>query len=159
GLPLTDPYPVGTTTIDWTATDVDTQVVHCSQTVRVTGNDTTPPILHVPANISVSTNSCSIALDDELFIATAEEPDCGTATIGRVGIPHIACPTPQDPNKTCDSFVFPTGTTIITYTATNSSGLQTVGTQTVTVNEDPLMPPTISCPSDIVVNLPLNSTA
>ena len=159
GQTLTDPYPVGTTTIEWTATDVDTQVTSCSQTVTVTGSDTTPPILHVPANVTVSTSSCSVTLDDELGVATAEEPDCGTASISRTGIPQIACPTPGDPNKTCDSFVFPTGTTVITYTATNSSGLQTVGTQLVTVNEDPLLPPTISCPSDITLNLPLNSSA
>lgn len=152
GQALNDPYPVGTTTIEWTATDTDSQVATCTQTVTVTGTDTTPPILHVPANVSVSTSSCSATLDDELGIATAEDPDCNSAvSISRTGIPQVSCPTPQNPNKTCDSFVFPTGVTIITYTATNSSGLSTVGTQTVTVTEDPAIPPTISAPADVTL--------
>ncbi|MGH9956282.1 MAG: HYR domain-containing protein, partial [Pyrinomonadaceae bacterium] len=149
GLPLTDPYPVGITTIEWTATDTDTQVASCTQTVTVTGTDTTPPTLVVPPNVSVTTSTCTATLDDELGVATAEEPDCGTVSISRTGIPQIACPTPQNPNQTCDSFVFPTGTTIITYTATNSSGLFTVGTQMVTVTEDPAINPTITAPADV----------
>src|SRR6185369_9886073 len=118
GVALTDPYPVGITTIEWTATDVDTQVVSCTQTVTVTGTDTTPPLLDVPPNISVSTSTCSVLLDDELGVATASDPDCGgsAVSISRTGIPQIACPTPGNPNQTCDSFVFPTGTTVITYT-------------------------------------------
>lgn len=160
GQALNAPYPVGVTTIVWTATDVDTQTATCTQTVTVTGTDTTPPILHVPANISVTTSSCSVTLDDELGVANAEDPDCASAvSISRTGIPQISCPTPQNPNQTCDSFVFPTGTTIITYIATNSSGLTTVGTQTITVTEAPAVPPMISCPSDITVNLPLNTSA
>ncbi len=152
GLALNAPYPVGTTTIEWTATDTDTQSASCTQTVTVTGTDTTPPILNVPPNVSVTTSTCSATLDDELGVATAEDPDCGSAvSISRTGIPQIACPTPQNPNQTCDSFVFPTGTTIITYTATNSSGLTTVGTQTVTVTEDPAVPPTITAPADVTL--------
>ena len=160
GQPLNAPYPVGVTTIEWTATDTDSQVATCTQTVTVTGTDTTAPILVVPPNISVTTSSCSVTLDDELGVANASDPDCSSAvSISRTGIPQISCPTPGNPNQTCDSFVFPTGTTIITYTATNSSGLTTVGTQTITVIEDPAVPPIISCPSNITVNLPLNTTA
>lgn len=142
-LPLNDPYPVGTTVITWTSTDTDTQVVSCTQTVTVTAGDTTPPVLNVPANVSVTTSTCSATLDEELGVATAED-DCGTVNITRTGIPQIACPIPGDPGRTCDSFVFPTGTTIITYTAKNSSNLTTVGTQTVTVTESPSVPPTIT---------------
>ena len=160
GVALTDPYPVGITTIEWTATDVDTQVVSCTQTVTVTGTDTTPPVLVVPPNISVSTSSCSVTLDDELGVANASDPDCSSAvSISRTGIPQIACPTPGNPNQTCDSFVFPTGVTIITYTATNSSGLTTVGTQTITVTEDPAIPPTISAPADVTLFTGANASS
>jgi len=160
GVALTDPYPVGITTIEWTATDVDTQVVSCTQTVTVTGTDTTPPLLDVPPNISVSTSSCSVTLDDELGVANASDPDCSSAvSISRTGIPQIACPTPGNPNQTCDSFVFPTGVTIITYTATNSSGLTTVKTQTITVTEDPAIPPTISAPGDVTLFTGANASS
>lgn len=149
-LPLNDPYPVGTTTITWTANDTDTQSVSCTQTVTVTGTDTTPPTLMVPPNVTATTDSCTATVDDELGVATAEE-DCGTVNITRSGIPTFPCPTPQDPNRQCESFVFPTGTTIITYTATNSSGLSTTGTQTVTVTEDPAINPTITAAADVTL--------
>jgi len=150
GLPLNDPFPIGTTTITWTANDTDTQSASCTQTVTVTGTDTTPPTLQVPPNVSATTSSCTATLDDELGVATAEE-DCGTVNIARSGVPTFPCPTPQNPNQQCESFVFPTGTTTITYTATNSSGLSTTGTQTVTVTEDPAVPPTITAPADVTL--------
>ena len=152
GMPLSDPYPIGVTTITWTATDTDTQTASCTQTVTVTGTDTTPPTLTVPPNVSTTTSSCTATLDDELGVASAEDEDCGGGvSISRTGIPQVACPTPQNPNQTCDSFVFPTGTTIITYTATNASGLSTTGTQTVTVTEDPAVNPTVSAPADVTL--------
>ena len=146
-----DPYPVGTTTIEWTATDTDTQSASCTQTVTVTGTDTTPPTLNVPPNIVTSTSECSILIDEENFNATAEDDGaCGsTVNISRTGIPRVPCPVPGDPNRTCESFVFPTGTTVVTYTATDASGNSTSGTQTVTVNEDPNINPTIDAPQDM----------
>jgi uncharacterized repeat protein (TIGR01451 family) len=146
-----DPYPVGTTTITWQATDTDSQSASCTQTITVTGTDTTPPTLHVPPDVSATTSSCTATLDDELGVATAEEEDCGTVNITRSGVPTFECGTPQNPRQ-CESFVFPTGTTIITYTATNSSGLSTTGTQRVTVTESPAIPPTITAPDDLNFN-------
>jgi uncharacterized repeat protein (TIGR01451 family) len=145
-----DPYPVGTTTIEWTATDTDTQTASCTQTITVTGTDQTPPTLHVPPDVSATTSSCTATLDDELGVATAEE-DCGTVNISRSGVPTFSCPTPENPNRQCESFVFPTGTTVITYTATNSSGLSTTGMQNVTVTEDPAVNPTITAPDDVTL--------
>jgi uncharacterized repeat protein (TIGR01451 family) len=150
GQALNAQYPIGVTIITWTATDTDTQTASCTQTVTVTGTDTTPPTLHVPPNVSTTTSTCTATLDDELGVATAED-DCGTVNITRSGVPTFTCPTPQNPNQQCESFVFPTGTTIITYTATNSSGLSTSGTQTVTVTEDPAINPTISAPADVTL--------
>jgi uncharacterized repeat protein (TIGR01451 family) len=158
GLALNDPYLIGTTTIEWTANDTDTQSASCTQTVTVTGTDTTPPTLNVPPNVSATTSTCTATLDDELGVATADD-DCGTVNITRTGVPTFACPTPQDPNKQCESFVFPTGTTIITYTATNSSGLSTTGMQTVTVTEDPTINPTITAPADVTLYTGANATS
>jgi hypothetical protein len=129
--------------------------------VTVTGTDTTPPVLTAPPNVSVTTSDCSVLLDDELGVATASDPDCGgsAVSISRTGIPQVACPTPQNPNQTCDSFVFPTGTTIITYTATNSSGLTATATQTVTVTESPAIPPTIDAPANVTLFTGANATS
>jgi hypothetical protein len=105
----------------------------------------------VPADVSASSSSCSITLDDELGVATAED-NCGPVSISRTGVPTFACPIPGDPNRQCESFVFPTGTTIITYTATDTAGNVTVGTQRVVVTESPAINPTITGPADVTVN-------
>ena len=151
GLALTDPFPAGQTTITWTATNA-VGSASCTQIITVIGTDTTAPTLSLPANIVTSTDQCSVLLDDELFVATGEDDgSCGSSvTIGRTGIPRVACPVPGDPNRTCESFVFPTGTTVVTYTATDASGNSTSGTQTVTVNESPNTPPTITAPADLM---------
>ena len=152
GLALTDPFPAGQTTITWTVTNA-VGTASCTQLITVIGSDTTAPTLHTPANIVTSTDQCSVLLDDELFVATAEDNgSCGSAvTISRTGIPRVACPIPGDPLRTCESFVFPTGTTVVTYTATDASGNSTSGTQLVTVNENPNIPPTITAPQDVTV--------
>src|SRR6185369_8070766 len=146
GAGLTDPYPVGDTQVVWTATDnVNGNVATCTQLVHVTTTaDNTPPTLNVPASITTSTNSCFVVLDDELGVATATD-SCSAVSISRTGVPA--------------NFRFPTGTTTITYTAIDGSGNTTTGTQTVTVHESPAIAPVLSCPSDITVSLPLNSTA
>ena len=150
-LPLLDPYPVGTTVLTWTATDDIGRVVSCTHTITVNSTgDATPPTLTVPPNVSVTTNTCTATLDDELGVATAED-SCSAVTITRSGVPTFACPTPQDPNRQCESFVFPTGTTIITYTAKDASNNTTTGTQTVTVTEDPAVNPTITAPADVTL--------
>ncbi len=115
-LALSDPFPAGATVITWTATDnVNGNVASCTQTVTVnsgTGGDTTPPTLTVPPNVSVDTSSCSATLDDELGTATATDTgeNCatGSVNISRTGVPA--------------NFVFPTGTTVVTYTATDAAG-------------------------------------
>lgn len=149
--PLSDPFPAGLTTITWTATDnVNGSVASCVQNVTVivgSGADDTPPVLTVPANVNVTTSSCTALLDDELGVAQAtDEGACnGSVTVIRTGVPA--------------GFIFPTGTTTITYTATDSAGNTTIGQQLVTVTESPAVMPAISCPTDITVTLPLNSTA
>jgi len=158
GLALTDPYPAGTTFIVWTATN-NAGAASCTQTINVAGNDTTPPTLNVPPNITTSTDQCSVSLDDEQFVATADDNCTASVNISRTGMPQIACPVPGNPNRTCDSFQFPTGTTVITYTATDSAGNSTSGTQTVTVNENPNQVPTIDAPANVSVNTGAGATS
>jgi hypothetical protein len=155
-----DPYPVGVTVITWSATDDGGRVASCTQTITITssGADSVPPTLNVPGPVSATTNTCSALLDDELGVATASD-NCGTVTISRTGVPTFACPTPSDPNRRCESFVFPTGTTIITYTATDNAGNVATGTQAVTVTESPAVNPTISAPADVTVNTGAGATS
>jgi hypothetical protein len=141
GLELTDPYPAGVTVITWTATDnLNGSVASCLQTITVNtagGNDTEPPTLHVPPNVTTTTASCTATLDDELGVATAEDNCTTSVNITRLGVPA--------------NFVFPTGTTVITYNATDAAGNTTTGTQNVTVTESPAIPPTVTAPGDVSV--------
>lgn len=152
GRPLSDPFPAGTTVITWTATDTTNgNVASCSQTVTVTisTNDTTPPTLHVPPNVNATTSSCTVTLDDELGVATAEDAGTcsgdGSVPVTRTGVP---------PN-----FVFYTGTTMITYTATDASGNTATGVQLVTVTESPAVPPMITAPPDVTANTGAGATS
>jgi uncharacterized repeat protein (TIGR01451 family) len=148
---LTAPYPAGQTFITWTATN-SFGSASCTQTITVIATDSTPPTLTVPPDVNATTSTCTATLDDELGVATATDNCTASVNITRTGVPTFSCPTLTDPNKQCESFVFPTGTTIITYTATDAAGNTTVGTQRVTVLESPAIPPTITAPADVTVN-------
>ncbi len=140
-----DAYPVGTTTITWTATDDSDRVASCTQliTINTTGSDTTPPTVTAPPNVSVTTTGCSqIVGETELGTATATD-DCGTPNIARSGVPL--------------GNLFPTGTTTITYTATDGAGNTATATQTVTVTES--VNPTISAPADLALNTGAGATS
>lgn len=140
GLSLSAPFPGGTTQITWTAHDNITNTsASCVQTVTVTvPGDTTPPTLTVPANISETTSSCTATIED-LGEATATDSGAcggGSVTISRSGVP---------PGN-----VFPTGTTLITYTATDGAGNTATAVQMVTVTE--AVPPTITAPADVTAS-------
>jgi uncharacterized repeat protein (TIGR01451 family) len=158
GQNLTAPYPAGDTFITWTATN-NLGSASCTQKIHVNAVDTEAPTLTVPPDVNATTSSCSATLDDELGVATATDNCTSSVNITRTGVPTFACPTPTDPNKRCESFVFPTGTTIITYTAKDAAGNTTVGTQRVTVLESPAIPPTVVAPADLTVNTGVGATS
>jgi len=150
--PTTDPFPAGQTIVTWTATN-DLGSASCTQIINITTvGDTTPPVLTIPPDINISSSECSVLLDDELGVATATDDCTPAVTITRTGLPQIACPIPGNPTRTCDSFFFPTGTTNITYTATDAAGNTATAVQHVTITESPAIPPTITAPGDLVID-------
>jgi hypothetical protein len=104
-------FPVGTTTVTWTATDDSGNSASAIQTVTVT--DTTAPTITAPANISVeSSEPIAVAL--------------GAPTVS-----DLADPNPTVTNNA--PALFPLGTTTVTWTATDTLGNSATATQTVTV--------------------------
>jgi hypothetical protein len=140
-LALTAPYPAGQTFLTWTASNILGQV-SCVQTIRVRTADTDPPILSIPADITTTTMTCVALLDDELGVATAVD-NCGV-TVVRTGVPA--------------DFVFPTGTTSITYTATDAAGNTATAVQHVHVLELPSIRPMITPPPDVTVSTGTGAT-
>jgi uncharacterized repeat protein (TIGR01451 family) len=125
-------FPVGTTTVNCTATDPSNATATCSFTVTVTSNVCSPATL-CPGNITVRNDEGQCGAT----VSFPAPPDaCGTVTC-----------TPAS-----GSF-FNVGTTTVNCT----SSLGPSCSFTVTVED--LQAPTINCPADIVLYLPLNSTA
>jgi hypothetical protein len=134
--PITDPFPVGTTTIHWTATDSAGNSSSCDQTVVVLDNEN--PTIHCPANITTGTDPGTCSANVNPGTATATD-NCGD------GNPPTVTGTRSDNQPLNASY--PKGTTTIHWTATDSSGNSSSCDQTVTVNDHEA--PAISCPANI----------
>ncbi|HEY0376102.1 MAG TPA: immunoglobulin-like domain-containing protein [Pyrinomonadaceae bacterium] len=132
-LALTAPYPAGTTIITWTVTDSSGRSASCLQTVNVSVTDTSAPTVTAPPNKTINTRAgeCSIFLDDsQLGVGTASD-NCTGVTITVTGMPA--------------GNIFPTGQTVLTYTAIDAAGnTSTPATQVVTVKENPAVKPVIT---------------
>jgi hypothetical protein len=92
GQPLNAPYPVGTTTITWKATDANNNMATCQQTITV--NDVEPPVITAPVatarlwppnhrlvNVPVDynvTDNCPLPPNSCTLSVTSNEPINGT---------------------------------------------------------------------------------
>ncbi len=120
-------FPVGLTTIIWTAVDAAGNKNTATQTVTV--KDTTPPVINAPVNVEVEATAF------ESIVAYATPPV--TDIVGVVSLTNNA-PTS-----------FPVGTTIITWTASDAAGNSTTVTQLVKVKDT--TPATLTIPADMTV--------
>src|SRR5206468_4518910 len=93
----------------------------CSRTVTV--NDTEGPTIAAPPPVTVSTGpgatSCGTFVADAVLGTATAGDNCAGVTITRSGVPS--------------GNIFPVGTTIVTYTATDASGNSSIATHAVTV--------------------------
>lgn len=137
GHSLDDPYPTGVTSIVWTATDALGRTASCTQTVTVTSNDTTPPTITAPPDLTLSSGSdggsCGLVVGEaQLGQAEAEDGAGCNVSISRTGVP---------PGN-----FFPVGTTNVTWKATDAAGNVATAIQKVTIVEN--TPPIIFAPAD-----------
>lgn len=108
-------FPIGITNVTWTTTDNSGNTATATQTVEV--SDTTDPNLTAPSDITFNVNNT-----------------------GCTGTTILASPVFSDNCSASVSndapSVFPIGTTLVTWTATDLSGNTTVQTQNVTVTNN-----------------------
>jgi uncharacterized delta-60 repeat protein len=133
GLALTDPYPVGITTITWNVSDVNGNAAEpVIQTVTVTDNEL--PTITVPAELNISTreNGCD-AVDVALGEPTVSD-NCGIASV-----------TNNAPET------YPLGITTVTWTVTDANGNVATATQTVTVVDE--QDPVVTAPAGVTVQI------
>jgi hypothetical protein len=125
-------FPVGTTTVTATATNA-VGISTCTFTVTVIDNEF--PTVNVPSAISVNTNAgiCGATVTYTTPVGT---DNCSVTTEQTFGLPSGA--------------VFPVGTTVNKFKATDASGNVTYNSFTVTVTDNEL--PVLHVPSAISVN-------
>ncbi len=109
-------FPIGITTVTWTATDASGNTATANQTVTI--RDTQVPTITAPANVNVSSNTDSCyATNVTLGNATATD-NCTNITVS---------------NNAPETF--PIGITTVIWTATDASGNTATTTQTVIVTD------------------------
>ncbi len=127
-------YPVGTTTVTWTATDVDGNSASCTQLITV--NDTEAPTISCPAQIITD-------IDPGICSATVTVPSPTFSD-------NCSVTVTNDYTGTADaSGSYPEGLTRVTWTATDASGNSTSCVQEIIVNDPE--PPVANCSSDIMI--------
>ncbi|MCK9323805.1 MAG: HYR domain-containing protein, partial [Candidatus Methanomethylophilaceae archaeon] len=130
-----DTYPVGTTLVTWTVTDIHGNTSSCVQSVTIT-DDEDPTITACAANVTVGT-------DDGLCSATNVALGTVTATDNCTAVADLTI-TNNAPAS------FPIGTTTVTWTVEDATGNTTTCEQLVVVEDDE--DPVISaCAADVNV--------
>lgn len=126
-----DTFPLGTTTVTYTATDAAGNATTCTFNVTVI-DQTGPEVTNCPADIEITTAGCeSIATWDDIVAIE----NCSTVT--------------QSSNFSSGD-TFPLGNTVVTYTFTDDLGNESQCSFNVSVvNPDALQ--LIECPQDITV--------
>jgi hypothetical protein len=137
---VTDPYPIGTTIITWTATDSDQRTASCTQHVVVTSVDS--PTITCPADQTFDAGG-----DCQKTLTTG---DIGTPTTG--GASGTLSSVRSDGQLLTDPY--PAGQTVITWTFTNALGSVSC-TQVITITTSgDTTPPVLTIPPDVNVTTP-----
>ena len=124
-------FPVGTTTVVYTATDISGNTATCSFDVTVLDVEA-PVIVNCPANVTVS-NTVGNCDGVATWMAPTATDNCGVASL-------------TSSHNSGD--IFPVGTTTVIYTATDSAGNIATCRFSVTVNDTEL-PVIVGCPANI----------
>ncbi len=134
-------FPVGTTTVTFTATDAAGNTATCSFTVTV--NDDEGPQIDDMNDITVNTDAgiCGAVVE---FAAPGATDNCG--------VESVVLTDGLDSGSE-----FPVGETIITYTATDTAGNTATTSFTVTVVDNEA--PSITCPENIDVTVEIGTTS
>jgi uncharacterized repeat protein (TIGR01451 family) len=130
-------FPIGATTVTCTARDASGQTATC--TFKVTVNDTQPPTISCPANITQNN----------------DQDKCGAVVNYASPTAADNCPGVTSSCTPASGTEFAVGTTTVTCTATDGSNNTASCTFTVRVNDT--QPPKFTCPSDIQVGTDPNS--
>jgi hypothetical protein len=132
-------YPVGTTLITWTVTDIHGNTNTTTQSVTVTDNEK-PVVINIPANRTINALNLNCANLVTWTKPTASD-NCGIASIV----------SSDDFFEVAGYTLLPVGVNTITYTVTDIHGNVTTASFNITVVDN--QPPVITgCPASITIN-------
>ena len=128
GAQITDPYPVGTTIVTWTATDVNGNVsIPVDQTITVSGNISASITGNATVTVGTSQfngNACSVLIPEAFLKPTVSSCGAYVLTRFRSDLPaQMISP-------------YPLGNTTVTWQARNGATLLATFIQVVTVTDD-----------------------
>jgi hypothetical protein len=149
GLPITDPFPVGVTTITWTATDGCGNAATCTQTVTMIDGINQPPTITCPLPVVQSAGPNNCYLDNVAIPDPVADDNCAVADITW----EMTGATIRSSDSTGFNYVggetFKVGVTTVTYTAADSARNTTSCSFTVTILD--VTPPVINLGSCVNV--------
>jgi trimeric autotransporter adhesin len=147
GVPPGNFFPTGTTTLTIHARDAAGNEATATQTVTVTESPAVPPTITAPAAVTVNTGagatSCGTVVSDATLGTPTASDNCPGVVVTRTGVPS--------------GNIFPVGTTVVTYTATDRSGNTASANQNVTVNDN--TPPVVTPPGPVTLYTGANATS
>ena len=131
-------YPIGTTTVTWTASDPSGNSTTCQMTVTVTDNEN--PVVTCPSDVTVDITSGSSAVVTGINPVASD--NCGIADTTYT----LSNATTGSGSGSASGQSFNTGTTLVTYTITDVNGNTSNCSFGVTVRF--VTSDIISCPGD-----------
>jgi len=146
---LGDAFPLGTTQVRYEAEDAIGNTTTCEFTVTVEDTEG-PTFTYCPADIVyyIVGNNCS-------FPVSWTQPNISNATDNCGSIVSFDGPVSAPTAGLTSGSMFVTGTTTITYTATDDSGNEGYCTFTIQILDSTA--PTITCPGDVEVIVDVNT--
>jgi hypothetical protein len=140
GVPSGNIFPVGTTTITYTATDDAGNTADATQTVTVIDN--TVPVITAPAPTSASAGPTGQAAIPNVVATATASDNCGPVTLTQSPLAGT---------------LVGVGVHTITITATDSVGNVSTATTTFTVNDTTA--PTLTAPANVTANTGVGATS
>lgn len=141
GLLITDAFPVGVTTITWTAIDACGNTSTCVQTVTLVDGITQPPVIDCPDDVVQNAGPNNCYLENVVIPDPTATDNCEVATISWVMSGATSGFSPLTGLNYVGGETFNVGVTEVIYTATDSAGNAASCSFTVTIKD--VTPPVI----------------
>ncbi len=142
-------FPVGTTTVVFSATDGCGVISSASSAVLIEIAGNQAPLVTAPAPVSVVAPLCALSVPDT-------EPTIAAFLAGATAVDPEDGPLPVFNDAPAN---FPLNLTTVTFTATDSLGLSGSADSTVTVIETPNTAPAVTAPAPITLTVPAGTTS